>query len=105
MVNKGKRIGDSKKKKEVKAITFFHNPNDAHSDCDPVQQFDILAGVEKEKKVRPKEVFENYHNNPDNRKVAKEKKKHRNEKMEPAQVRGKKRGLDKNKGKQQKNKK
>lgn len=105
MVNKGKRVGDSKKKKEVKPLSFFHNPNDAHSDPDPIQQFDILAGVEKEKKIRPKDVFEDYHNKPDSRKVAKEKKKHRNVKMEPAQVRGKKRGLEKNKGKQQKNKK
>ncbi len=106
MVNKGKRIGDSKKKKEVKAITFFHDPNQGLLDADPVQQFDILAGVEREKKVRPKEVFENYHNDlTKKRKVNKEKQKHRNVKMEPAQVRGKKRGLEKNKGKQQKNKK
>jgi hypothetical protein len=102
MVNKGKRIGDSKKKKEVKPLSFFHDPNDASSHPDPVQQFDILAGVEKDKKVRPKEVFENYHNQDNKRKKNKEKQKHRNQKMEPAQVRGKKRGLEKNKGKQEK---
>jgi len=97
MVNKGKRIGDSKKKKEVKAITFFHNPNDGMAVPDPVQQFDILSGIEKDKKVRPKEVFEDYHNKPYKRKVDKENVKHRNQKMVPAQERGKKRGLDKKK--------
>jgi len=94
MVNKGKRVGDYKKKKEVKPLSFFHDPNDAHSDPDPIQQFDILTGVEKDKKVRPKEVFENYHNQPDGRKKSKAKNKKRESKMEPAQVRGKKRGLD-----------
>jgi hypothetical protein len=102
MVNKGKRIGDFKKKKEVKPLSFFHDPNDAHSDPDPVQQFDILTGVEKDKKIRPKDVFENYHNQPDGRKKNKAKNKKRESKMEPAQVRGKKRGLEKNKGKQDK---
>ena len=47
MVNKGKRIGDAKKKKQVKSITFFHNPNDSQGMPDPVQQFDILSGIEK----------------------------------------------------------
>ena len=104
MVNKGKRIGDSKKKKEVKAISFFHDPNDAHLEPDPVQQFDILTGVEKDKKVKPKDVFENYHNEADTRKKSKAKNTKRESKMEPAQVRGKKRGLEKNKGKQEKGK-
>ena len=53
MVNVGKRLGDSKKKKEVKQITFFNDPNDSVIP-DPIQQFDILTGVEKEKKLRPK---------------------------------------------------
>jgi hypothetical protein len=101
MPNKGARTGDSKKKKEVKTISFFHNPNDSIVP-DPVQQFDILTGVEKDKKVKPKDVFEDYHNNPDKRKTKKEDKKHRNAPMNPAQVRGKKRGLDK---KQEKGKK
>jgi len=94
MVNKGARKGDYKKKKEVKAISFFHNPNDG-AIPDPVQQFDILSGVEREKKVRPAEVFENYHKKPDTRKKDPAKNTNKNTKMVPAQVRGKKRGLDK----------
>jgi hypothetical protein len=98
MPNIGKRIGDHKKAKDVKSLTFFHNPNDGIALADPVQQFDILAGIEKEKKIRPKDVFENY---VDKKKKVKkgnpEKVKHRGQKMEPAQVRGKKRGLDKKK--------
>tara|TARA_R100001086_G_scaffold231228_1_gene151855 strand:- start:33 stop:335 length:303 start_codon:yes stop_codon:yes gene_type:complete len=94
MVNKGARKGDYKKKKEVKAISFFHNPNDAIVP-DPVQQFDILSGVEREKKVRPADVFENYHKKPDTRKKDPAKNTNKNTKMVPAQVRGKKRGLDK----------
>tara|TARA_R110000824_G_scaffold370187_1_gene559753 strand:+ start:845 stop:1171 length:327 start_codon:yes stop_codon:yes gene_type:complete len=97
MVNKGKRTGDFKKKKEVRAITFFHNPNDAMAMPDPVQQFDILDGVEKDKKIRPKDVFENYHNAPDRRKIKKENKKHRNQQMKENQQRGQKRGLEKKK--------
>lgn len=99
MVNKGKRIGDSKKKKEVKSITFFHNPNDGIALADPVQQFDILEGVEKEKKVRPKDVFENYtDNNKRSNKKPKKKKpldKSKDPNMNPNQERGKKRGLEK----------
>jgi hypothetical protein len=94
MVNKGKRVGDYKKKKEVKAINFFHNPNDG-AIPDPVQQFDILSGVEREKRVQPAKVFENYHKKPDTRKKQPEKNPNKNTKMVPAQVRGKKRGLDK----------
>jgi hypothetical protein len=103
MVNKGKRIGDSKKKKEVKSITFFHNPNDTQGLPDPVQQFDILDGVEKEKKVRPKDVFEDYNDPKSKAKQKKtkpqrdEKKKHRNVKMTEMQQKGKIRGLDKKK--------
>jgi hypothetical protein len=97
MPNIGKRKGDSKKAKDVSQMLFFHNPNDGLHDADPVQQFDILSGVEKDKKVRPKEVFENYREKPKKKKAKPEpeKVKHRGQKMEPAQVRGKKRGLDK----------
>jgi hypothetical protein len=95
MPNIGKRNGDFKKKKDVKQLTYFHNPNDGIMHADPVQQFDILSGVEKEKKVRPKDVFENYHNNTNKRKVNKENQKHRSVKMVENQVRGKKRGIDK----------
>ena len=68
MPNIGKRVGDYKKKKDVKLMDTFHNPNDALKNPDPVLQFDILSGVEKDKKVRPKEVFENYHQKPETRK-------------------------------------
>ncbi len=102
MVNKGKRIGDSKKKKEVKSITFFHNPNDSMGVPDPIQQFDILEGIEKDKKVKPKDVFEDYNESKNKKRkpIPDDKKKHRKQKMDPLQVRGKKRGLEKNKGKQ-----
>lgn len=98
MVNKGKRVGDSKKKKEVKSITFFHNPNDTAGLPDPIQQFDILDGIEKDKKVKPKDVFEDY-KDPGKKTKPKndEKKKHRNMKMNEMQQRGKRRGLDKKK--------
>lgn len=100
MVNKGKRVGDSKKKKEVKSITFFHNPNDTQGLPDPIQQFDILEGIEKDNKVRPKDVFEEY-NDPGKKPKPKkdEKKKHRNQKMTEMQQKGKRRGLDKKQGK------
>lgn len=105
MVNKGKRVGDSKKKKEVKSITFFHNPNDGIALSDPVQQFDILEGVEKEKKVKPKDVFENYQEKPKKSKTKKKPlDKSKDPNMNPNQERGKKRGLEKNKGKIVKNK-
>jgi hypothetical protein len=101
MVNKGKRVGDSKKKKEVKSITFFHNPNDTAGLPDPIQQFDILDGIEKDKKVKPKDIFENYNDPGKQAKQTKpkrdEKKKHRNVKMNEMQQRGKRRGLDKKK--------
>tara|TARA_R110000796_G_scaffold34690_2_gene89401 strand:- start:161 stop:469 length:309 start_codon:yes stop_codon:yes gene_type:complete len=94
MVNKGKRIGDSKKAKQVKSITFFHNPNDSSGVPDPIQQFDIMLGVEKEKKVKPKDVFEDYH---DDKKKKKKKKldSKSNPKMDPLKEVGKKRGLEK----------
>lgn len=96
MVNKGKRVGDSKKKKEVKSITFFHNPNDGIALADPVQQFDILEGVEKEKKVRPKDVFEDYKDKPKTKnKKKKPLDKSKDPNMNPNQERGKKRGLEK----------
>ena len=102
MVNVGKRLGDSKKKKEVKQITFFNDPNDSVIP-DPIQQFDILTGVEKEKKLRPKDVFEDYNEKSNKKKKKKkgddEKQKHRSQKMEPLQERGKKRGVDKKKPK------
>ena len=101
MVNKGKRVGDSKKKKEVKSITFFHNPNDTQGLPDPVQQFDILDGIEKDKKVKPKDIFEDYKDPKQKQTKPKpqrdEKKKHRNVKMNEMQQRGKRRGLDKKK--------
>ena len=98
MPHLGKRIGDSKKARDVKQLTFHHNPNDSYVP-DPVQQFDILTGVEKEKKVRPKDVFENYKEKKKVKpsKVDDEKTKHRSQKMAPLQERGKKRGLEKKK--------
>ena len=95
----GRRIGDSKKAKDVIQITFHHNPNDSYVP-DPVQQFDILTGVEKENKVKPKDVFENYKEvkkQPTKKKKVDDKTKHRSVKMVNAQDRGKKRGLDKKK--------
>jgi hypothetical protein len=96
MPNIGKRKGDFKKKKDVKPLQFFTNPNDGMRDPDPGQQFDILTGIEKEKKVKPKDVFENYNEVKKKKgKNNKENQKHRSQKMEPNQVRGKKRGIDK----------
>ena len=93
----GKRVGDSKKARDVKQLTFHHNPNDSYIP-DPIQQFDILTGIEKEKKVRPKDVFENYKDKKkENPSKVDEKTKHRSQKMVPMQDRGKKRGLDKKK--------
>ncbi len=98
MVNKGKRVGDSKKKKEVKGITFFHNPNDTQGVPDPIQQFDILDGIEKEEKVKEKDVFEGVnHKEKKGKKLEKGKDKRRDPKMTEMQERGKKRGLDKKK--------
>ena len=98
MVNKGKRVGDSKKKKEVKSISFFHNPNDTHGVPDPVQQFDILDGIEKEEKIKEKDVFENVGKTKSSgKKLNKTKDTRRNPKMNEMQEHGKKRGLDKKK--------
>ncbi len=94
MVNKGKRVGDAKKKKEVKSISFFHNPNDTSGVPDPVQQFDILEGIEKEEKIREKDVFEGS-TDGSKKKLNKKQDKRRKDKMDPLQERGKKRGLDK----------
>ena len=97
MPNKGKRIGDAKKKKEVKSITFFHNPNDSAGMPDPVQQFDILSGIEKEEKVKEKDVFEKIGKPKPVKKIEKKHDKRREIKMKENQVRGQKRGLDKKK--------
>ena len=106
----GTRKGDWKKQRDVKGITFFHNPNDSILP-DPIQQFDILTGIEKETKVKPKDVFENYHSLVARKGEKKKKKpskkkpeqlKHRHGKMVPLQDRGKKRGIDKDKDKQKK---
>ena len=97
MVNKGKRIGDAKKKKQVKSITFFHNPNDSQGMPDPVQQFDILSGIEKEEKVKEKDIFDGVKSTKPVKKKEKTHDKRREIKMKENQVRGQKRGLDKKK--------
>tara|TARA_R110002096_G_scaffold359273_1_gene552325 strand:- start:139 stop:480 length:342 start_codon:yes stop_codon:yes gene_type:complete len=98
MVNKGKRVGDAKKKKQVSSISFFHNPNEAMGVPDPVQQFDILDGIEKEEKLKEKDIFEGItHPKKTGAKLDKKQDKRRRDKMEPNQVRGAKRGLEKKK--------
>ena len=96
MVNKGKRVGDAKKKKQVKSISFFHNPNDGIGLADPVQQFDILDHIEKEEKIREKDVFEGS-TDGSKKKLNKKKDTRRDPKMTEMQERGKRRGLDKKK--------
>lgn len=96
MVNKGKRVGDAKKKKNVKSISFFHNPNETTGVPDPVQQFDILDHIEKEEKVREKDVFEGS-TDGSKKKINRKKDTRRNPKMTELSVRGQKRGLDKKK--------
>ena len=95
MVNKGKRIGDSKKGKDVKSITFFHNPNETSGMPDPIQQFDIMSGVEKEKKVKPKDVFEDYDEKKDKPKRKKKLDSKKDPNMDALKDVGKKRGLEK----------
>ena len=60
MVHKGKRKTDKPAKNIKPSYELFHDPNHEHSFGENVQQFDILAGVEKEKKLNPKKIFENY---------------------------------------------
>jgi hypothetical protein len=60
MVNKGKRKTDKPAKNIKPSYELFHDPNHTHQFDENVQQFDILTGVEKEKKLNPKKIFENY---------------------------------------------
>tara|TARA_R110000737_G_scaffold58841_3_gene85175 strand:+ start:2097 stop:2327 length:231 start_codon:yes stop_codon:yes gene_type:complete len=66
------------KKKKVKAqapITAHKDPNVFHPD--PVSQFKVEKAVDDDKKVRPKQVFENYSepNRPGHSKTPNDKKK------------------------------
>lgn len=85
-----KRKNDKKAKDIKPQFNLFHDPNHQHNFADNEQQFDILQGVEKEKKLNPKKIFEGY----TEKKVSKKKddgKKNpnRNQSMKPAQQRGK----------------
>ncbi len=87
-----RRKNDPKAKMIAPAFNLFHDPNHQHNFGGNEQQFDILQGVEKEKKLNPNKIFENY----TDKKVKTNKKKevntknpHRNQQMKPAQQRGK----------------
>lgn len=87
-----KRKNDPKGKNIAPQFNLFHDPNHQHNFADNEQQFDILQGVEKEKKLNPKKIFEGY----TDKKVKQSKKKevntknpNRNATMKPAQQRGK----------------
>ena len=87
-----KRKNDPKAKDIKPQFNLFHDPNHQHNFADNEQQFDILQGVEKEKKLNPKKIFEGY---TDKKVKSNNKKKDVNTKnpnsnatMKPAQQRG-----------------
>ena len=86
-----KRKNDPKGKDIKPQFNLFHDPNHQHNFAENEQQFDILQGVEKEKKLNPKKIFEGYTDKPAKAKpkVKDTKNPNRNQSMKPAQQRGK----------------
>ena len=90
-----KRKNDPKAKDIKPVFNLFHDPNHQHNFADNQQQFDILQGVEKEKKLNPKKIFEGYtdkqgsRGKQSNKKEVNTKNPNRNATMKPAQQRGK----------------